>query len=303
MLQVRGFLFVALLAAATAPVQADHGHHCGGWGGVSFSVGCQPYFGYNLRPRLYGAYYGGCYPYGAASYYGEYNPYGIYYSPNYGYYSDYYLPPVFAPAELLYGPRAVQQFLGTIDRPLVLARDDRAKLEPRKVRVSNPEYRRKADQFLAQGDVLFREQKYAQAIDRYERASDMAPDLPEAQWRKGHTYVAMHRYELAAAAFKRALTLKTDADRLGFTLTKLYGVAATVKTTHLEALAGETLARDDASDLYFLLGVFLHYDGQAERAEKFFVRARELAGADAAHLTAFLPKEPDVPVSSKELET
>src|SRR4029434_7157320 len=134
-------------------------------------------------------------------------------------------------------------------------------------------------------------------------AGEMAPDLAEIQWRKGHTYIAMHRYELAAAACKRALSLKADADRAGFNLTALYGPGALVKTTHLETLAGETLLRGESADLHFLLGVFLRYDGQAKRAKKSSWRAAELGGADAAYLSAFLPKEAAVPVSADEIET
>jgi len=303
MSRISGFLFLSLLVLAPTTAQAGHGHHCwGGWSGVSFAVGYRPGFGYCGSPFGGYRYYGGYYPYGPA-YYDVYSPYGIYYAPAYGY-SEYYLPPVFAPAELLYGPRAVKRFLGIEDRPLVLARDDRDAGEGAKVRVSSPTYRRKAEQLIAQGDYLFREQKYTQSIDRYKQAGNLAPDLPEVHWRKGHAYVAMHRYELGAAAFKRGLALARDIDRGGFNLTTLYGPGALVKTSHLEALAGETLVHNDSPELYFLLGIFLRYDGQSERAEKFFLRARELAGPTAAYLTAFLPLEPGaVPVAAKELET
>lgn len=290
---------LALALFVPLPAHADHGY-CG-WGGIS--LGGYGYgYGYGYRPRLYRNFYYGndYYPYGP-SFYGGYEPHGIYYSPYDGY-SSYYLPPVFAPAELLYGPRAVKQFLGIADQPQVLLRDDPPD-EPR-VRVANATYRRKADQLITQGDVLFREQKYTHAIDRYKEAAERAPDMAETHWRKGHAYVAMHRYELAAAAFKRALALEPDVVRGDFSLSQLYGPAATVKTSHLEALAGETLVRSDSADLYFLLGVFLRYDGQAERAEKFFVRALDLAGSKGGYLAAFFPKADEpVPVAADELET
>lgn len=297
---------LACLLVLLAPLSAQAGHgHCGlgGWSGISFGVGFGPGYGYSNWPRPYSSFYfgNGCHPFGGP-FYGAFDPHGIYYSPYDGY-SSYYLPPVFAPAELLYGPRAVKQFLGIADRPQILLDDAPLAEEPR-VRVANATYRRKADQLIAQGDVLFREQKYLHAIDRYKEAVERAPDMAEAHWRKGHAYVAMHRYQLAAAAFKRALALKPDAERDGFRLNELYGPAATVKTSHLEALAGETLERSESSDLYFLLGVFLRYDGQAERAEKFFVHALELAGSASGHLTAFLPTvEEATPVAAQELET
>ena len=302
MARCMSFVILSLLALAPATAEAGHGHFCGGgWGGISLGIG--PGFGC-YQPRMIGGYYGGyygggCYPYGG--YYDAFNPYGIYYAPRYGY-AEYYLPPVFAPAELLYGPRAVKQFLGIEDRPLVLGAGDRGAEDAAKPRVSSPTYRRKAEQFLAQGDALFREQKYAQAVDRYRQATVLAPDLAEVHWRKGHAYVAMHRYELATAAMKRALELSADVDRGGFSLTRLYGDGATVKTSHLETLAGEALVHGDSADVYFLLGVFLRYDGQSERAEKFFRRAQELTGGAAEHLAAFL-KPMDVPVAARELET
>jgi tetratricopeptide (TPR) repeat protein len=302
MSRVTGLILVALLTLSPTAAQARHGHHhWHGWSGISLGVGYGPWGGY-YGPGFVGGYYGGCYPYGPG-YYDIYSPYGIYYAPSYGY-SQYYLPPVFAPAELLYGPRAVKQFLGINDRPLVLVRDEPTDDEKTKVRVSSPTYRRKAEQFLAQGDALFREQKYAQAIDRYKQAEVMAADLPEVHWRKGHAYVATHRYELAAVAFKRGLAIAPDVHRGGFNLKALYGPGALVKTSHLEALAGETLVHSDSAELYFLLGVFLRYDGQAERAEKFFLRARELAGTDADYLVAFLSADMHgIPVAAKELET
>ena len=45
----------------------------------------------------------------------------------------------------------------------------------------------------------------------------------------------------------------------------------------------------EAALKYFLLGVFLTYDGQHERAEKFFERAADLAGISGGHIAAFEP--------------
>ena len=289
----RHLALAAMLILALAPASASAGHGCwGGWGGVSYGGFYGPAFGYG--------YYGGYWP--RRAFYGSYyDPYGIYYSPYTGY-SSYYLPPVFAPAELLYGPRAVQQFWGIQPQPLIVRRGEGADEEPR-VRVTNAEYRRRADQFVAQGDRLFAEQKYSQALDRYKQAAAMVPDLAEAQWRKGHAYVAVSRYELAAASFKRALALDPEVDRGDFNLARLYGPARIALASHLESLAGETLVRSDSADHYFLLGIFLRYSGERERAEKFFLRAQELAGEGAAHVAGFLPPADAVPVAARELET
>jgi tetratricopeptide (TPR) repeat protein len=301
MATTRTIILALLLALGASDVWADHGH-CwgGGFRGGFFSVGYGfPACGYVYRPRLFGCY---GYPLGGAFCYEAYHPYGIYYSTRCGY-ADYYLPPVFAPAELLYGPRAVKTFLGIPDAgaPLVVRRPEEE--EPVKVRVANAEYRRKAEQLISVGDRLFREQKYQQAIERYKQAAAMAPDMAETYWRRGHAYVATNRYDLAAGTFKRALALNPDVERGGFSLADLYGPASIAKTSHLEALAGEALARGDDPDCYFLLGIFLRYDGQADRAEKFFRCAAELAGADAAHLAGFLPAdERALPVAAEGIE-
>ena len=101
--------------------------------------------------------------------------------------------------------------------------------------------------------------------------------------------IATGNYELAGGAFKRAIALSDDTTRRGFLLSDLYGTAVLTKNGHLEALAGHALERSGSSDPYFLLGVFLTYDGQHERAEKFFERAADLAGISGGHIAAFEP--------------
>ena len=45
------------------------------------------------------------------------------------------------------------------------------------------------------------------------------------------------------------------------------------------------------ADLFFLIGVYLHFDGEQDRAGKFFRRASALSGTDNAHLIAFLKSD------------
>jgi tetratricopeptide (TPR) repeat protein len=156
-------------------------------------------------------------------------------------------------------------------------------------RISNAEQRRQAEQSLAIGDVLFREQKFHSALQRYKLASQQAPDMAETYWRQGHALIATANYELAGGAFKRALALDPDVTRGEFTLSELYRGAEMAKSSHLESLAGWALTRGDISEPYFLMGVQLYYDGQRERASKFFGRAAELAGPSGGHLIAFAP--------------
>jgi tetratricopeptide (TPR) repeat protein len=155
-------------------------------------------------------------------------------------------------------------------------------------RHSSAESRRKAERMIAEGDELFRSQKFHSALQKYKLAASTAPDLNEALWRKGHALVATHNYDLASTAFKRAIARTEDLSRGGFRLNDLYGGAKMAKIQDFESLAEWALSRSDSPDAYFLLGVQLNFDGEAERAEKFFQKASELAGFSGGHIAVFL---------------
>jgi hypothetical protein len=258
-----------------------------GYGGYGYNVGI-PTIGYYAVNQPVGGYY--------------YNPQANF--------VDYYGLSVYQPAEIAYGPQAVKQFVG-LDRNFALAplREPPARLpllglaEARAkplagakpiIRLTNTESRRKAEKYLADGDALFRAQNFHSALQRYKLASNTAPDMAEAFWRQGHAMIATSNFELAGGAFKRAIALSDDTDRRGFQLSDLYGSAVLAKNGHLEALAANALEHSGSSDPYFLLGVFLTYDGQRERAEKFFDRAADLAGISGGHIAAFEPV--DMPI-------
>jgi len=311
-------LVMCLLLANSAEAGWGHWRHCGyggfGWGGYGYrgigltvGYGGPWYGGYSCYGPAcgYGGYdYGafGGYGYGGygtpigLGYYG-YRPYGVYYNPAANYLS-YRLPPFSEPAELNFGPQAVKQFLG-LPRDFALGGlRNAAPLMPdaaRGLRVSNPESRRRAERYLADGNEQFRGQNYHGALQRYKLAANAAPDLAEPYWRQGHALVATHNFELAPGAFKRAIALTDDVSRGGFRLDELYDGAAMSKARHLESLAGWAIEREDLADPYFLLGLFLTYDGQPERAEKFFQRAADLAGFGGGHIAVFLAPAAEAP--------
>jgi tetratricopeptide (TPR) repeat protein len=146
---------------------------------------------------------------------------------------------------------------------------------------------------LTDGDELFRSQNFHSALQKYKLAASTAPDLAEAFWRQGHALVATHNYDLATTAFKRAIALTEDLGRGGFRLNDLYAGAAMTKTQHLESLAEWAIAKSNSSDPYFLLGVFLNYDGQQARADRFFQKASDLAGISGGHIAVFLAPAED----------
>src|SRR5262249_43978477 len=107
------------------------------------------------------------------------------------------------------GPAAIQQVFGianlkpgNVGKPVIRT----VKLLDRPpVRISNPETRRQAERYIAEGDTLFRAQNFNSASQKYKLAASIAPDLAEAYWRQGHALTAMHQYEPATTAFKRAI--------------------------------------------------------------------------------------------------
>jgi tetratricopeptide (TPR) repeat protein len=140
------------------------------------------------------------------------------------------------------------------------------------------------------GDELFRKQKVHSALQQYNAATRFAPDRAEGYFRQGHALVATSNFDLAVQAFKRGLKTDSKIAKSDFLLSEIYGDAKIAKTAHLESLASAALDREGDSDLMFLLGVFLHFDGESKRAVKFFQRASDLAGADNVHLAHFLPR-------------
>lgn len=159
-----------------------------------------------------------------------------------------------------------------------------------KPRTTNADARARSQRFIVLGDGYFAKQDYADAYSRYKSAQQAAPDMSDGFLRQGFALIAMGRYDHAARSFKRGISLAPHWADSGFRLDQLYGGGGQVaKAAHLEALAQAGL-KGPGSDLMFLLGVMLYFDGQAERAKPFFVRAQELAGGDDEHIAGFLRK-------------
>lgn len=179
--------------------------------------------------------------------------------------------------------------------------DDQDEPAPRPaVRPANAATMARARQFVVFGDERFREQQFSLAYQRYKKAAQAAPDLAEAYFRQGLAQIALGRYATAAAAIKRGLAFQPRWAGSDFRLDQLYDDNRLAKTNHLERLA-EAVAHDaDNADLLFLVGVELHFDGQADRARPFFERAADL-GEDAGLLKGFLQTE-SKPARQRALE-
>jgi len=253
--------------------------------------------------------FSGGYGYGRYGY--DYDcPFGV---PAYGYVrpSNYYiLPPTHFPAELNYGPQAMKRFMGlSPNYPLVgnnnfapnnfgannfapnIAPNNnlpRVVEKPAGPRIANAETRERALKFQALGDNLFAKQKAHEALQQYKKATQTAPDLTSGYIRQGFALLATNRYELAATAFERGLSFDPGYVNSGFQLNEIYQENQIAKNGHLDGLARTALTGEANAELLFLVGAFLHFDGEPERAARFFTKAAELERGDAPHIDAFL---------------
>lgn len=291
----------------------------GGWGGCYSGIGycgiggfagpcfVSPTFCY---PRYRSYYYGG---YGCGLNYGTPISVGYYtlapsggtYNANANFVANT-LPSLRYPIAANVNAQTLQQFLGLrgdiapasappASVPAIYALSER-ELPKMSGRVSNLDTRQRAQRIMAEGDTLFQAQNFNSALQRYKLASTIAPDMVEAYWRQGHAFIATKNFDLATTAFKRAIAISDNLGRDGFRLDDLYGTASLTKAGHLEHLAALALSSEGDSDAYFLIGVFLNYDGQAARAEKFFDRASDLAGISGGHIAVFLDHHESAPV-------
>ena len=242
----------------------------------------------HAAPHLRPWFHHRSYPY---PYYDDWWPY---YPPGYG--GVYYLPPVWMPAEYLYGPQAVQRFMGVgvparpapgVNVVAVLEEDEQEEERKPNLRGTNRESLDLAWRFIGFGDAHFENQKYLDANQRYRKAAQVAPQLADARFRHGLALIALGRYDAAAKAIKRGLTLEPDWPKSNFKVDDLYGQNQMAKKAHLDVLAKEAGKDPNNADLLFLVGVFLHFDGQPQRAKVFFQKAAQLAAGDDAHIRAF----------------
>ncbi len=278
--------------------QGEFGRHDGDRAGEDTERSGRSERHYYGRPRQ--PHWGGAYRVPA--------PYPAYpgYYPPYPYYPPYYIPPLYLPAEELYGPRAVQRFMGVDhwfqqqpqSQPPVILRQAPAEAAPPRPpaepeddkpgRGTNPQALNLAWRFLGFGDAHFGNQNYSEANDRYRKAATAAPLLADSYFRQGYALMAMGRYDQAVRAIRRGMDLGADWPRSGFHNAELYGDNPQAKAAHLEALATASEKDPHNADLLFLVGVVLHFDGRPERARPFFERAVQLLAGNDAHVRAFL---------------
>lgn len=226
------------------------------------------------------------------------------YIPYYGY-DGYYYPYAYSPAWWYsmgagFGPEGTLQFMGLAnveqqerDGDVDRAPRPPAPADPPPARVAanpaaNAGASELAQKYIAYGDALFAKQKYVEANERYRKAARTSPQFAAAWFRQGFALAAIGRCDMAAAAVKRGLKLDPAWPKSDFDLDQLLAANKPAKSALLEALANAVLAKPADADRLFVLGVWLHFDGQADRATTVFERAEQIAGNNVGHIEAFL---------------
>jgi tetratricopeptide (TPR) repeat protein len=245
--------------------------------------------------------------------YGLHRPSGLLYIPVWAgpfWYGDcygrpYVLPPFPAVAPVARNPAPAPN-LPAQRKPPGGAAAAKGKKPAKKDRVSNAAALARAKEFLKFGDEHFRAQEFSDAYQRYKKAASAAPDLADAYFRQGFSLLALGSYPSACKAFLRGLKLKPDWAESKFRLDDLYGANRLAKTNQLDQLAEAAGNEPHNAKLMFLLGIELFFDGQGQRARKFFVRAGDL-GEDKSHLAGFFEAlgpvpEPPAPKRDRRLE-
>jgi len=310
-----------VLIAATLGIAVPRAEAQVVFGGTGFAVGpgftagvISPFgygggYGYGYGGGPYGPYYPGTYyngpivGYGPAGY-----GYGFDYPPYYiGNLGPYVLPPVVIPAETMFGPGVVQNFLGAdsaINAPAALnlpaaggfggaqgnggfgVNAPGVQVPKARIPASNDASRERSKRHLEIGDEWFRKQEYGNAATAYRDAIRAAPDVADAYFHQAAVATAQGRYEAAVDSIKSGLRVTTAYVDGEFKYTTLYGVNKAARIAHLEALAQKATVEPSA-DLYFLMGVLLFFDEQPRRSGPFFTKAKELAVGETWHIDVF----------------
>lgn len=221
------------------------------------------------------------------------------YAYSYGY--DPYGYPVVAnlPMGPGFGPQAAVQFMdvndanqawanGAVAAPPQNFDDDPP--EPKKAlsRSTNAHSIETAWKSIGYGDTLFAKQRYAEASDRYRRASNTAPQLAEAWFRRGLALTATGRYDLAVNSIKRGLKIDPKWPKSASDAKDVLWTDAETKTAYFSELVETAAQNPNDPNVQFLVGVCFHVDGQEEQAKKYLSRAKRIAGNNTEHIEAFL---------------
>ena len=180
-------------------------------------------------------------------------------------------------------PQAVADAQGMVDflrahQAVELARNVDGHLEAEKNRPAESPVDMKLA--LANGDQAFTESDFAEAVREYQRAVELRPEQAVGWLRLGFGLIAIDQRAQALSAFKEAATKSRRLHTDDCNLSQLYRGQEQLKSDHLNRLAKHAIDQPDSSSHWLLVGVFLWFDGQQDRAESFLKQASSMAEAD-----------------------
>ena len=163
--------------------------------------------------------------------------------------------------------------------------------DPSKVPVvpSSPAARLRSLEHQARGDQRLRDQKWSEARAAYRAAVDAAPDRAEAHLRLGMSLVTIQSFEPAIRELKRAVFIDPTIPTSGNQSKILFGPESALVRSSIISKVTDWVREDYRdSDRLFVLGVLLHFEGDA-RGREFFEAARRMKRkGDSSHIMAFL---------------
>jgi hypothetical protein len=155
------------------------------------------------------------------------------------------------------------------------------------VRTANARVIAQAWKSIGYGDALFAKMKYAEASDRYRMASNSAPQLADAWFRRAIAQTAIGSYSQAVNSIKRGLGLDPKWPKTVFDTGDILWPNAAAKTAYFNSLVKRAAEKPTDANIQFLVGLHYHIDGQEVLAQKYFARAQRLAGNNIEHIVAF----------------
>jgi hypothetical protein len=137
------------------------------------------------------------------------------------------------------------------------------------------------------GRAAFAGLEHGRAAERFRQAAVLAPDQPLPQFLLAETLFALGKYHDAVDAIRAGMKLQPDWPDAPFHPLELYGSHAADYADHLSALHDALSRRPGDTDLLFLDGYLLWFDGHKDEARSRFQKALP-AFADPAIIQRFL---------------
>ncbi|HZE70398.1 MAG TPA: tetratricopeptide repeat protein [Pyrinomonadaceae bacterium] len=139
-----------------------------------------------------------------------------------------------------------------------------------------------ARQYLEKGRELYRNDEDSQAVEAFQQALKLDPDLAEAHFRLGLAYEALNKAEEAEAAYKAAieaykafLTDNPNDAEAHYNLGQTYA-ALRLYSEAVKEYRQATRLKEDDSDIYCDLGMALTRLAQYDEAANAFSKSLEI---------------------------